>query len=326
MKIKLKLKKISAYSALILGLAFFSTSAQAWVCTFRSGWTPNNIVYLGFPQSIVVKPGDTVGTVLASKNHVITTTDLQISDCLGPGNWNWYVRSFDKSSTPGEITETAIPGIGIRVKAKIYNAIYTGPGNGTSYNTPTGGWLNANDYISVELIQTAEKVGSGVLNPSSGYWADFGQYHDNQYNTGLVLKNSTPINITGSSCEVVGNANKEINFGTVLNKNLASIQEGLRETAQDISIDLKCHPGTKVAVTFDSQHRHPYYKFAIANQGTAEGIAIAFYQPTEMGVTRTVIESSGASETIKQKVELYRYGTFKAGSISAQATYTLNYE
>ncbi|HCP1358921.1 fimbrial protein [Escherichia coli] len=325
MKIKLKLKKISAYSALILGSVFFSTSARAWVCTFKSGWTSNNIVYLGFPQSIVVKPSDTVGTVLASKNHVITTTDLQLSDCPGPGNWSWYVRSFNYSTTPGEITETAIPGIGIRVKAKIYNQIYTGPGNGKSNPTPSGGWLSANDYISVEVVKTAEKVGSGVLNPSS--WADFGQYHDNQHNHGLILKNSTSINITGPSCEIVGNANKEIKFGTVLNKNLTSItSQVVPGTEREIIIDLKCNPGTKVAVTYDSVNKDPVYKSFITNQGTARGIYIHFPDIEGLGQKNTVITSSGENETIKQKVNLYRSGHFSSGSISAQATYTLNYE
>ncbi|MCQ1917269.1 hypothetical protein LAX92_23190 [Escherichia coli] len=325
MKIKLKLKKISAYSALILGSVFFSTSAKAWVCTFKSGWTPNNIVYLGFPQSIVVKVSDTIGTVLASKNHVMTTTDLQISDCPGPGYWNWYVRNFNITTTPGEITETAIPGIGIRVKAKIYNQIYIGPGHGISNPTPTGGWLSANDYISVEVVKTAEKVGSGVLNYS--YWSDFGQYHDKQYNPGLVLKNSTPVNITGASCEIVGNANKEIKFGTILNKNLASItSQVVPGTEREIIIDLKCNPGTKVAVTYDSINKDPVYKSSITNQGTARGVYIYFPDIGELGQKNTVITSSGESETIKQKVNLYRAGNFSSGSISAQATYTLNYE
>ena len=319
-----KLKKMSAYGALILGSMLFSTSAQAFVCTFKAGWTPNNIVDTGFPSSIVIRPDDNVvGTVLASKTHVITATNLQLSDCPGPGTWSWYTNSFNGSATPGEITETNIPGIGVRVKSKLYGLDFVGPGIGPAYNTPSGGWLYGGDYLSVEMIRTSEKVGSGTINSKL---AEMGQYHDNQYNAGLVLKNSTPIKITGSSCEVIGNANKVVDFGNVINKNLASVAGVVDGTEREVSIDLKCHPGIKVAITYDSIYKDSVYKSSVVNQGTAKGIYIYFPDIGELGTKNSVITSASENETIKQKVQLYRAGQFSSGSISGQATYTLNYE
>ena len=278
----------------------------------------NKAINFDFPASLTVKYDLPVDSVI----HEVALGDQgRIAYCSG----NVYFKSSWENNVWGQygnekVIETNVPGIGAMV---YFNSSLAFPQE--SVSTSPGAYYGGLVPI-VKFIKTKKTVNPGIITP--GVIATYaGRLHTtNEMYTLFTINLRSPINIIAPSCEVQGDPNKVVSFGNILNKNLASIQEGLRETAQDISIDLKCHPGTKVAVTFDSQHRHPYYKFAIANQGTAEGIAIAFYQPTEMGVTRTVIESSGESETIKQKVELYRYGTFKAGSISAQATYTLNYE
>ncbi|EGY1732112.1 hypothetical protein JHS29_004773, partial [Salmonella enterica] len=83
----------------------------------------------------------------------------------------------------------------------------------------------------------------------------------------------------------------------------------------------------KVSITYDSINKDPVLQSSIINQGTAKGVYINFFDiGGSLGSSKTIITSSAETETIKQKVALYRYGKFVPGDISGNATYTLNYE
>lgn len=309
----------------LLASYFYAEISMAAVCTFRQGWDPSHIKYIKMPDTLTIDATAPLGAILYSVDYEITSSDLQISDCPGPGVWTFFIRNGDQFSS-NSVSETNIPGIGWKVYSKIRNTT-TGyaPSPITWKPTPTGGWLDAGDYIRVELVKTKESVNNGILNPL--LYASFGAYHDLNYYVGLLIRSNTTTKVIGKTCSVTGNKNKEVSFGSVRNKNLSNVTGVIRDTEREIDISLKCTPGTKVSITYDSINKDPVLQSSIINQGTAKGVYINFFDiGGSLGSSKTIITSSAETETIKQKVALYRYGKFVPGDISGNATYTLNYE
>lgn len=324
MKGKSKISGVIVLVVILLPMLFFSKASMAVVCKFKSEWTPMNVKYINMPDTLTIDNSVPVGSVVYSFDYVMTSTDKQIADCPGPGQWAYFIRNGTPDLTVS-ISETNVSGLGWKVYSTVrYTTSGYAPVFGQYNATPTGAWINAGDFIRVELIKTKEIVGSGTLNPRR--IATFGLFHDNFYYPGLYIDTNKTTEIISKTCEVIGDKNKVINFGNVINKKLSSVSGVVPGTQKDIVIDLRCNPGTKIAVTYDSQYKESGLHSSVKNQGTAKGVYIHFPSIGRLGQSNTVITSSKETETIRNTVELYRYGTFKSGSISGQATYTLNYE
>lgn len=320
--------KLSQYLLFILLVIFFVTvfqnTARANICGPRTGWNGARML-MTFPTSLVVPAGKAVGDILYETELVITGTDIQIGDCPGPGTFYYsvyYDGVFNSMSPIQNVMKTNIPGIGIKLNARINITSGDLPLKSGVFNTPTGIWLRAQDRVKAYLIKTDSETGSGKLATGS-----LGRYQVAPDNTVVIyFLNNTPTNIRTSSCEIQGDKNKVIDFKNVMNKNLSSISGAVPGTQREVVIDLRCHPGSKVSVTFDSQYKDTILQSSLVNQGTAKGIYVHFPNIGLLGQSNTVINSSGEIETIRQTVELYRSGDFTSGSITTQATYTLNYE
>lgn len=328
----MKMKNSKCYMAglyiskviVILTSFFYAEASMAFVCTFKSGWNPNNNKYISMPDTLNIDNSTPVGSVVYSADYVITSSEIQISDCPGPGQWTYFIRNGNHLSIK-DVSETNISGLSWKVYSRVRHTTEGyAPVLGSMLPTPSGGWLNAGDYIRIELIKTKAHVESGILSPT--LYATFGQHHDSEYYVGLYVRSNSSTKVVGKSCEILGDKNKAIDFKNVINKNLSSISGIVPDTQKEVVIDLRCNPGSKVSVTFDSQYKDSYLQSSLVNQGDAKGIYVYFPGIDKLGQSNTVINSSGEIETIRQTVELYRKGEFTSGSISTQATYTLNYE
>lgn len=292
-------------------------------CTPLNGFE-NKVINFNFPASLTAKHGLPVNSVIHEiKLGSYGDVALCNGDVIQYGTWKGNVWGQTGES---KIIETNIPGVGVELYYTADNSNFQFP-----FDVPYSGVSNF--YIkylspSLRFIKTKEHITPGVITPGVIGTHELNRANSSDMYTTFTANLQSAVEIKAPSCEIQGDSNKVVSFGAVINKSLASIiNQSIPGTEREITIDLKCNPGTKVAITYSSANKDSVYKSSITNQGTARGVYIYFPDIGELGQKNSVITSSGESETIKQKVQLFRgAGQFSSGSISGQATYTLNYE
>ncbi|MBJ9325209.1 fimbrial protein [Citrobacter freundii] len=310
-------------SLLLMSFSLWLASETAFAgCTPLNGFE-NKVINFNFPASLTAKHGLPVNSVIHEiKLGTYGDVALCNGDIIQYGTWKGNVWGQTGES---KIIETNIPGVGVELYYTADNSNFQFP-----FDVPYSGVSNF--YIkylspSLRFIKTKEHITPGVITPGVIGTHELNRANSSDMYTTFTANLQSAVEIKAPSCEVQGDPNKVVSFGTVINKNLASISRDVPGTEREITIDLKCNPGTKVAVTYDSVNKDSYLQSSIINQGTAKGVYVLFLDNIgKLGQANTVITNSGEIETIKQRVVLYRSGTFSSGSISAQATYTLNYE
>ncbi|MGP3590253.1 fimbrial protein [Vagococcus sp. WN89Y] len=289
------------------------------------------------PSEIVVKGDLSVGSLIYPSQRVNMYSGpavVIINDCTGSGMYGGFETTyaytpFSANLINNNIIQTNIPGIGLKtiITLKSYaESMNNLPTPASSIKQSYGYWHYSGDvFVDVQLIKTSDPVGAGELN--AGEFMRVGwKSTDDQFWLDRIVSRGV-VKIVNATCNIIGNADKVISFGTVVNKNLSSLTGTIPDTDRYINIELKCTPGTKVGITYDSTDKHSYLQSSVINRGTAKDVLVLFQDGIgKLGQQNTVIQSSGETEVIKQRVSLYAYGSPTPGSISAQATYTLNYE
>lgn len=146
--------------------------------------------------------------------------------------------------------------------------------------------------------------------------------------------NTGTVSVTGhlltSACTISGGADLTFNLGRVLTSDLPSIGSTYGRLSQNIS--LSCDEGTIVHVTVSGTAQSNDDTILI-NTGTAEGIGIQLLDvndndtPIEMGKEWTPITSASTGDVIPIAAQYIRTGSsLAAGAVTANATYTLEYE
>ncbi|EEC4901394.1 type 1 fimbrial protein [Salmonella enterica subsp. enterica] len=323
------MKKI--FVLLVLPLLYSFTAIAAVNCTPISNF-PKTYTFTDFPQKLLIKKETPVGSVIhTGKLAVGNGTSIPFMECTGAGSFGYYGHigsAFSSSiSSPGVIP-TNIKGIG----AKIYfiNKLFPNDVLGNTFPSPPSKNPDfyGNETVKIELIKTAEEIDNGVLN--TGELLRWGASYEGKFTQIFNVLNTIPTKIIGKTCEFAYEKNKVINFGTIVNKNIANLSGPVPNTQNDIKIGLNCDAGVKVSLTFKSDDKDPTLQSSIVNKGTAKGIFIHFPDIGMLDQENEVIASTtGGYQEINQKVQLYRSdirGPYTSGSIEAAATYTLNYE
>ncbi|MGP3590254.1 fimbrial protein [Vagococcus sp. WN89Y] len=320
-------------SLLVISISLFISCKSFAACT---SFMATKTINFSLPSSLVVPDSTPVGSPFYTMAVTVATDSPRIAECTGSEYYRIYT-GYDYSVFSGNpinnyIIDTNIPGVGLKTITHAPNVV-TIPLN----NVPTPGysaqasgygvWMQGTTTVTVQLIKTNSSPRSGDL--LTGAYMTIGAEQFSVKHSAFSVSNTVPTRITGSthSCDIVGNADKVISFGTVVNKNLSSLTGTIPDTDRYINIELKCTPGTKVGITYDSTDKHSYLQSCVINRGTAKDVLVLFQDGIgKLGQQNTVIQSSGETEVIKQRVSLYASGSPTPGSISAQATYTLNYE
>ncbi|MGP3590252.1 fimbrial protein [Vagococcus sp. WN89Y] len=327
------------------GMIFMLISVECRAdCTEKlDGFPRTNI---GGPSTLLVRKNTSVGTVLFSVRGYLNNNTGYI-ECTGNVT-NQFYTSFDNTAyinhpIKNGVIDTDVPGIGVRTTTSWtvtttpanlninlggQDIILEGDGPRVTTNFTTS-WRYQVSSMSVlyEIIKTGDVTQGGVINKTTiGLIRLY--VHANGTNYYFQEAQTASTIIVTPGCEVVGNADKVISFGTVVNKNLSTLSNtAIPGSERELSVELKCNAGTKVAVTYDSSDKDLNYRNAVTNRGTAKGVVVYFDNIGELGQQNMVINSANESEVIKQTVSLYRTtDAFSAGTISAQANYTLNYE
>ncbi|MGP3589969.1 fimbrial protein [Vagococcus sp. WN89Y] len=319
---------------LLLLPLMYCFNAEAIVTCFPINGFPLNYTFTDWPGSLVVKNTTAVGTVLHRSTLKVgygVGTSRPFMSCFGQGRFGYFGRignAFPNNITTPGIVPTNVRGIGIRV----YIDGLQFPSNllASTYPSPPAQDPNfyGNETFTVELIKTSGDVANGYLN--NGTLFEWGAAYDGTYLTIVTGRSSQSTQIIGKTCALVGNANKEVDFGTLSNRTLANISGLVPGTEKEVSIGINCDAGVKVSVTFSSAYKDPVLQSSIVNQGSAKGVFIYFHNIGMLGQKNQVISSTinGYNE-IKQNVGLYRsdlHGSYSPGTISATATYTINFE
>lgn len=311
----------------------YSFSATAAVTCTPINYFPKIFNFTDFPQKLLVKRDTPINSVIHKGKYTVGpgTGTIPFMTCTGSGSFGYYGHigsAFPSSiSSPG-IVPTNIKGIG----AKIYFSKQLFPKDilGGIFTLPTTGNPNfyGDETVEIELIKTATEVDNGVLN--TGEFLRWGASYEGKFIQIFSVSNMIPTKIIGKTCEFAYEKNKVINFGAIINKNIANLSGPVPNTQHDIKIGLNCDAGVKLSVTFASENKDSILQSTIVNQGSAKGIFIHFPDIGMLGQENEVIASTaGGYQEITQKVQLYRsdhLGKYVSGSIEGVATYTLNYE
>ncbi|EHP1067847.1 type 1 fimbrial protein [Escherichia coli] len=318
---------------LLLLPMIFCFDAKAVVCAGINGF-PLIHTFSDWPSTLYVNKATPVGTVLHRSTLKVgygPGTSRPFMTCAGNGTFGYFGHigeAFPTSLTTPSTIPTNVTGIGLRVymdQLQFPSNLLSGPFPSPPYKNPN---FYGNETFTVELVKTSDNVGNGRLN--SGTIFKWGPVYDGVYAPIVSGVSPRSTQIIGKTCQVVNNKDKVVDFGTLIKKNLANISGLVPETEREFTIGINCDAGVNVSVIFSSDYKDPVLQSSIVNQGTAKGIFIYFPDIGMLGQKNRVISSStGGYHEIKQKVQLYRSdlrGAYSPGSISATATYTLNFE
>lgn len=247
--------KIVTTLLVLSGTALMSEAHAA--CTPISGFRSQDVsMAVG---RVVVRPSDTVGTVLRKATFPISDNGSKFyCDSGSASSINAVLnQSYPLSPSGASIYSSNIPGIGVRLYREAEGA------SGFSGYYPYSKSLNrkttynlANGYFVVEIIKTAPTTGSGTLVPGqySSYYMN--GYPNEPFLTSTVYGNA--ITIASSSCEIQGNINKVVQLPTVNKAGFKGIGSTQGEQAFDLNI--LCNGGqnptgyeesNKISLSFD---------------------------------------------------------------------------
>lgn len=208
---------------------------------------------------VVVRPSDTVGTVLSKATFPISSNgSTYYCDSGRPSSINAILnQNYPISPSGASIYSTNIPGIGIRLYREAEGASgFSGYYPYSRSLTKNTTYTLANGYFVVEIIKTALATGSGTLVPGrySSYYVD--GYPNQPFLTSTVYGNA--ITIASSSCEIQGNINKVVQLPTINKADFKGVGSTQGEQAFDLNI--LCNGGqnpteyqesNKISLTFD---------------------------------------------------------------------------
>lgn len=308
-------------------------------CVPDPSWNPKN-VYFKFPAEVIVRNDAAVGDVLAEAEEDIVSAETYVGNCPGPG----YVGlTFDYTPTgtimSGMINKTNIPGIGIKIESLYTRGSINVPdnewrtltgafplGTGDIFRTPNNAYLT-NLKVKASLIKTQSNVGQGFLPNTDVYGVmTLSLQGGSALFAPIVNFRVNGTQIKKPSCTVSSGKDIIVDFKDIYIKNAGLINGGVPGTEKEFNIQLNCNETSKISIMYNSDYKDDVLHSSIKNQGSAKGIYINFLDIGRLGNYNTITTSSQGTEIIRQKVQLYRSGTFVAGSISGSATYTLNYE
>lgn len=303
--------------------------------------------FVEYPNAnLLVRKNISTGTVLFSQRIQFPVNNSYM-ECTGSSTMRFLTRyrnDYANKPISSGIVSTPVPGIGIRTTSSW--TISTSPKQQTFENLLSGNnvrtpWTSntvslsstmqfrvATADVLFELIKTGDVTRGGSTQAGSSRIYELAALRDNindiNDTNAYYFLNDYGANILIPGCEVVGDANKTISFGTVNRLSNGTIPA----TDRYLTIGLTCTPGTTVGIMYDSTDKDSVYPNCVNNRGTAKNLCVLFQDGiTSLGQVKTVISSAAANEQIRQRVSLFnKGGGVSAGTISAQATYTLNYE
>lgn len=308
-------------------------------CVPDPSWNPKN-VYFKFPAEIIVRNDAAVGDVLAEAEEEVVSAETYVGHCPGPG-YVGLTFSYNPPGSPSSMTikETNIPGIGIKIESLYTRGSINVPENawriltgvfpvstGDIFRTPNDAYLT-NLKVKASLIKTQSNVGQGFLPNTDVY----GIMTLSLQGGSALFAPIANFRVNGTqikkpSCTVSSGKDIVVDFEDIYIKNAGLINGGVPGTEKEFNIQLSCNETSKISIMYNSDYKDDVLHSSIKNQGSAKGIYINFIDIGRLGDYKTITTSSQGTETIRQKVQLYRSGTFVTGDISGSATYTLNYE
>jgi len=257
--------------ALLFATLFGMHDASA-SCSLLSNW--NNIAVQMQGGTVVVKPTDQVGTMLANFSTIIPVASSNVAPTGNyyeatarcPGGGQAYAVALQGNlvtgaGIPDNVFSTNIPGIGVRMA----RVVGTANGGSTQYYTTAGsngiaianqsfGVVYSNTQFQIQIYKIAAATGSGTLTPGQYSTAYFdGSGSGKPYITSWLTANI--ISIVTPTCTVdAGSVNQTVTLKKIQSTEL----KGKGTTAADkpFNIALNCVRGTgippTVQLSFDS--------------------------------------------------------------------------
>lgn len=338
------MKKLALLSLLGGLSAGYSLSTYA-ACTPNQSFSTIDIAMS--VGRVVVRPTDTVGTVLKKVSFPITANN-SIYNCDRRGGQiiAQLSQSYPKSNIGDSIYNTNIPGIGIRLYREAENA-----SNFSGYypyqiqlNTNTSYRL-ASGYFSVEIIKTDTQTGSGALMPGR-----YSSYHSNSHPGSPFLTSTVygnTITIASSSCAIQGASNQTITLPTVTKAAFTGI--GSTQGNQAFNFNILCNGGNnntgfqeknsislKFGFTQDTSNANVIINSA-PDSTKARGVGVQIvsdYQNNSQAIANggniqlgTVSSNEVAQYNVPLRARYYQTeNTVTAGQVRAIATITIDYQ
>lgn len=327
------IKSVQALTLLMLALC----AQPLWAkCSFNSGYSEAKLTFT--LPTINVPQDSPVGTVLYS--GTASSPQMKVK-CTASGEiWQGYMAitasDFVTNSPLTGVYATKVPGIGVRANW----------GNSGTVSFSDGGYIRPwaigvskvgnmtytlNFNAVFELVVTGP-VSSGTLTSSdlTANWR-----YDNLQVASLNFTSSS-VNVTGASCDLV---EKNINiplktlspgdfavYDTVLKAGLKDLKIQLVNCSPGILVDFKISSSGSTGITADG------YTLNIATGlNTAKGVGLRLVRPDgvffkfNQVYTLTKKTTDGQSITIPIGITYIKLGDVTAGSVSAIATFEINY-
>jgi type 1 fimbria pilin len=321
----------------VLGICT-SFSAKADYCTFQAGAFKTGLVNLG---SIAVPTNAPIGSTIA-------TTTASYDSIVGPQD-TWcgtnvpITASFLMSGTKtGDLYETNIPGIGIRISFWSNTAGYFGtPSSPTplaySWGYSMGGYVHYDTtslMVKVDLVVTGPITGSNTatLNYSVAPWYQV----TGDRNTLAVSNLTVSAQLTINTCSVTTSA-IAVQLPTVFPGNFNTGSAG----ATPFNISLNCVKGTNVNLTLTdaSDVSNRSTMLSLSPDSTAAGVGLQIlngsvpiaFGPDSADIGNTNQWSVGAASGGTMSIPLTaRYirtaGPLTPGIVKGLATFTMSYQ
>lgn len=318
-----KIMQVSLYIIVIIsGVASFTAGAS---CVLTSPALNINI------PALTLSPSEkgTVGTVLySSRIHV-----SQIGYNCGSGVRSSWISSYSRSemskSSLSNVYNTALPGIGIRVKwpeNRADNAWVPG-----SYSCQ-GSCIEPADYILVEFVQTGNVTG-GIISSGGLFTVAVSPDSEPQNTLTLLTVNLGLVTVNVSSCSIYASTNS-IDLGSY---SLSDIKKsGFQGDKKDFTITLDCPVSSSAKITFEGKNAWGMSSGVIENSGDAKNAYIKLYQKNVVRYIEKALNTAGnfgsstaftGKRTVTYAGEMYFEDSSRenvtAGTVSANIIYTL---
>lgn len=295
---------------------------------------------------VVVHPGSSPGTLLAQGRFQIERDNGLV--CRGSNTMTGQLPNSKISKLGGNIYETNVPGIGIRLYREGEQYIRTFyphiiEGKQSKRRSSGHSYLEGGSFY-VELIRLPGPVGAGPLMPGlySTYWGN-GSGPGRPILTSHVIGNS--IKIVNSTCEIdAGSRNIPINMGEVQKYQFQGVGSTLNE--HGFNIILHCVGGNEsqwskrtgeVGLSFSYEQDTSNIKGVIKNMAStdaADGVGIQLLEARGTPVpTNGVIQAGRLNQSAESTFEVgmsSRYYQTKmhvsGGNVNSQATFTVVYQ